>query len=30
MFEGLSIYEFQDQFGDDKSCIDALVEIEDL
>ena len=27
-FEGLSIYEFQDQFGDDRSCIDALVEIK--
>ncbi len=26
MFTGLSIYDFQDQFGDDKSCIDALVK----
>ena len=25
MFTGLSIYDFQEQFGDDKSCIDALV-----
>jgi len=28
MFEGLSIYDFQDQFGDDKSCIDALVKLK--
>lgn len=28
MFRGLSIYDFQSQFGDDKSCIDALVKIK--
>ena len=28
MFTGLSIYDFQDQFGDDKSCIDALVKLK--
>ena len=28
MFIGLSIYDFQQQFGSDKSCIDALVEMK--
>jgi len=28
MFEGLSIYDFQQQFGDDKSCIDMLCEMK--
>ena len=28
MFEGLSIYEFQDQFGDDKSCTKALINLK--
>lgn len=28
MFEGLSIYDFQRQFGDDKSCINALVNLK--
>ena len=25
MLTGLSIYDFQSQFGDNKSCVDALV-----
>ena len=28
MFKGLSIFEFQKHFGDDKSCIDALVKLK--
>ena len=28
LFKGLSIYDFQQQFGSDKSCIDALVEMK--
>jgi len=28
MFRGLSIYDFQAQFGDDKSCIDSLVKLK--
>ena len=28
MFEGLSIYDFQEQFGDDRSCIDSLVNLK--
>ena len=28
MFEGLSIYDFPSQFGDDKLCIDALVKLK--
>ena len=28
MFTGLSLYDFQQQFGDDKSCIDALVKLK--
>jgi len=28
MFTGLSIYDFQKQFGGDKSCIDALVKLK--
>ena len=28
LFKGLSIYDFQKQFGDDKSCVDALVSIK--
>jgi len=28
LFTGLSIYDFQAQFGDDNSCIDALVKIK--
>lgn len=28
MFTGLSIYDFQEQFGDEESCIDALVKLK--
>ena len=28
MFEGLSIYDFQAQFGDERSCVDALVQLK--
>ena len=28
MFTGLSIYDFQAQYGDDKSCIDSLVKMK--
>ena len=28
MFEGLSIYDFQAQFGDDRLCTDALVQLK--
>jgi len=28
LFDGLSIYDFQDQFGDEKSCTDTLVKLK--